>query len=463
MSRELGIKLVTRGIQALGLCVAVCFAFSCSKAAVEARVASAPKTIPIAAPEMYSENAKEGRAANGEGLEDICKIDPQACPNLDMEKEAARQFEEPLYAVAYGYAFEDDPLSGFPEAVASVKVGGKAIAQTARPAAPAAIPVKDGSEARPEMFDIEAKVEIRVSDIEKARFKVTELTRSARGQVMNEAVEKGVEVFGASLSLRVPSDRVHAFLERLREVGEVTSSELETNEVSRKIADAEVLQRNLEQTLRRYEELLAKATNVAETIQVEKELARVRTALDRVRGDLEWAKDRVARSTVYVRVSVEPDVQPRTATAKLHPGLRAALFYDVLPTGDAEPSTAYAGGGVSIAWPRTFSLDLDLLTSLRERRGDAIDFYIVTLGTELYSDFLGRGTRSYLNPYVGFRTGVAHAPSQPLWPLGVTLGLDLYKSDAVLFAFEARSYALIGRKEGVDFGVEPALGLNVAY
>jgi outer membrane beta-barrel protein len=42
--------------------------------------------------------------AEADGLADICKIDPAACPNLDMDKEAARQFKEPLYAVQQIYA-----------------------------------------------------------------------------------------------------------------------------------------------------------------------------------------------------------------------------------------------------------------------------------------------------------------------------------------------------------------------
>src|SRR5262245_47009737 len=45
----------------------------------------------------------EGGADTGDGLADICKIDPAACPNLDMDKEAARQFKEPLYAVQQIY------------------------------------------------------------------------------------------------------------------------------------------------------------------------------------------------------------------------------------------------------------------------------------------------------------------------------------------------------------------------
>jgi hypothetical protein len=317
--------------------------------------------------------------------------------------------------------------------------------------------------ARPELFDIEAKAQLEVSDIEKSRQKLVELTRAAGGQVMNESVQDNSSSRGASLSLRIPSDAVHAFLGRLGEVGSVRSSTLETREVSRKIADAEVLLRNLEQTLHRYEELLAKATNVTETIQVEAQLMRIRTALDRVRGDLEWAKDRVARSTVYVTLALEAEHSPLDPAAKLHPGLRAVLLYDVPPGDAAVPNETYAGGGLSIAWPRAFSMDLDFLSSLDENRSGAIDFYVFTLGTELYSDFLGGGTRTFLNPYLGFRAGFARAPNQSFVPVGGTLGVDLYKSSSVLIAIEARAYALIARDEGADFAVEPAVTANIAY
>jgi outer membrane beta-barrel protein len=59
-----------------------------------------------------------GDVPGGEGLDDICKIDPTACPNLDMDKEAARQFKEPLYAVQQIFAlrvrrFEFNPSWAF--------------------------------------------------------------------------------------------------------------------------------------------------------------------------------------------------------------------------------------------------------------------------------------------------------------------------------------------------------------
>src|SRR5450432_37571 len=53
-----------------------------------------------ASPAGGDDNAPPG----GSGLEDICKIDPAACPNLDMDKEAARPLKEQIFAVQQAYA-----------------------------------------------------------------------------------------------------------------------------------------------------------------------------------------------------------------------------------------------------------------------------------------------------------------------------------------------------------------------
>jgi outer membrane beta-barrel protein len=45
------------------------------------------------------EGEEPAEAGEGEGLKAICEIDPDACPVLDFDKEAARPIREPLYAV----------------------------------------------------------------------------------------------------------------------------------------------------------------------------------------------------------------------------------------------------------------------------------------------------------------------------------------------------------------------------
>ncbi|HMJ13699.1 MAG TPA: outer membrane beta-barrel domain-containing protein [Polyangiaceae bacterium] len=59
-----------------------------------------------------------GEVPGGEGLEDICKLDPAACPKLDMDKEAARPLKEQIYAVQQVFAlrarrFELQPYWSF--------------------------------------------------------------------------------------------------------------------------------------------------------------------------------------------------------------------------------------------------------------------------------------------------------------------------------------------------------------
>lgn len=69
--------------------------------------------------EAAGEEVPGGDVPGGDqGLEDICKIDPAACPTLDMKKEAARPLREQIYAVQQLFAlrrqrFEFNPYWGF--------------------------------------------------------------------------------------------------------------------------------------------------------------------------------------------------------------------------------------------------------------------------------------------------------------------------------------------------------------
>src|SRR5262245_17956643 len=56
-------------------------------------VRSAPQPIPVAAPRLYA-----GQAGKG-SLNHICEVDPEACPKLDFDREAARDVKEEVYAV----------------------------------------------------------------------------------------------------------------------------------------------------------------------------------------------------------------------------------------------------------------------------------------------------------------------------------------------------------------------------
>ena len=79
--------------------------------------ADVPAAAPDPAKPVDPPVAAEADAAGAGALGDICQIDPTACPNIDMDKAAARNMNEKMYAVQQIYAlryhrFEVNPYFG---------------------------------------------------------------------------------------------------------------------------------------------------------------------------------------------------------------------------------------------------------------------------------------------------------------------------------------------------------------
>lgn len=85
---------------AAGLCVYSLDAWAQDEGAAEGAETEAPAEAETGGEEaLEGEGELPSEVPGGEGLEDICKIDPAACPELDMKKEAARPLVEQIFAV----------------------------------------------------------------------------------------------------------------------------------------------------------------------------------------------------------------------------------------------------------------------------------------------------------------------------------------------------------------------------
>lgn len=418
----------------------------------------APDAVQLRAPAPYT------NASNPQGA---CGQNPAACASLDLQVEARRPAAIRENAFLLGQTSTASaeiqltgPLAGAPAVRADRRYHSGELVAEASPVPPSPINVKAPVTKRGEMLDIEAHVSIEVGSIQAARAEIQRLVGVASGQVVNEVVEDQQSTRGASLSIRVPSNTVQTFVAELARLGKIRSQKIETHDVSRAVNDAEILLSNLERALDRYQELLAKAANVTEALAIEAELQRVRTSLERVRGDLEWMRDRVARSTVYVTLSLGDGAEALQSEAKIHPGVRGALLFDVPPSGGGR---AFAGAGLSLGWSRSFSIDLDLMKRTDEHASGSINAALLTMGGELYSDFLGGGRRRWLNPYFGLRLGYGRLLGENALVVGGDLGVELVKTQFFMLEVQGRAHALIGPDDGVHLGLEPILGMSFAY
>lgn len=394
---------------------------------------------------------------------DICAIAPQQCDG-DAQRFALRDLSKSsgseiiLNGALAGAPAVSRRSSSPLRALEKAALRAVSPGVTRAPGAPAAEPTAGAGERRP-LVDLEAHLSLEVPDSRAAGRAVRALTLSAGGDVVNEAFEDSSSAMGWALSLRVPSERAEWLIARLTELGKVRSLKTEASDLSRKVADAETVLGNLEAALTRYQALLARADSAHEMVEIEKELERVRLGIERVKTDLAWMQDRVARSTVYVQLTL-PVAERVDKKAQLYPGARLPWLVDLEPGG---ASSGYFGGGVSALIARSFNLDLDLLTHTQASERDGVDLLLFTAGVELYSDLLGAGRRRVLNPYLGFRAGYANLASDSALLLGASLGLEILRTEFVILEVQTRAYALVNGAHGTHVLLQPALALNFAY
>jgi len=334
------------------------------------------------------------------------------------------------------------------------------------PTTPAAGPSTVEPQPSTEMFDIEARVSIEVEKVGDAAGKVRDIAKKHGGQIVADTVNDDAGSSAASFTLRVPAKGSDAFLTELGGIGVVRNRQVTARDIGKEFHDAQIHLKNLEVTLKRYEEILAKANDVNTILSIEREMTRIRGEIDRVKGDLRWMKDRVSRATIYVTIyTSRPDTTPIfDPKAKLYPGVRALHFADFR---GGKGSYGFLGFGLSIAASRYFSIDFDGMRRLGDP-GQGLDAFFVTIGGEFYSDFLGAGRREYLNPYIGWRAGYARIAAneghKDEMLVGGTFGVELYKTKFFRFDAQTRLMGLFGNKDvGGHFGLQSGLQMHVAF
>lgn len=313
-----------------------------------------------------------------------------------------------------------------------------------------------------EMFDIEARISIEVEKVPEAAAALRDLAKKHGGQVVSDNVSADSGSSSASFTLRVPAQGSEAFLNALDALGGIRSRQITARDIGKQYHDAQIYLRNLELTLKRYEEILEKAQDVKAILEIEREMTRIRAEIDKVKGDLRWMKDRAARATVYVTLyTSRPDTGVTfSPKAKFYPGVRFLHFADF--RGD-DGRLGFFGGGVSVALARWWSIDFD---GLRRIHGDGsgLDAFLLTIGGEAYSDFLGGGRRSFLNPYVGVRVGYGRILGKDEAIAGGTVGLEIYKTKFFRLDAQTRVLGIFGNKHvGGHLGLQSAIAMYFAF
>lgn len=134
------------------------------------------------------------------------------------------------------------------------------------------------------------------------------IAEQAGGRVerRSELSARGDEPGSASLTLRIPADRMSTTLEALSGVGDVSEVSVDTDDVTTEGRDLDARIAALTTSTERLRELMGTAGSTDDLLQVEQELSDRQAELDSLKAQRQLLSEQVAMSTLRVEVTSEP-------------------------------------------------------------------------------------------------------------------------------------------------------------
>jgi hypothetical protein len=157
------------------------------------------------------------------------------------------------------------------------------------------------------MIEQTASLSIVAKNYDEASAAIEKLAKSRGGYIEKlEGQSQSGSSRSLSASLRVPANQLDAFLADLRKLGHVESDSLTNEEVSAQYVDLQARLRVAQATERRLVDLLgARTGRLEDVLDVERELARVRSEIESMQGESALMLHQVSYATVQVQLSEE--------------------------------------------------------------------------------------------------------------------------------------------------------------
>ena len=151
-----------------------------------------------------------------------------------------------------------------------------------------------------------ASLTIQVNDISQALADIAALAAGFEGYVVSSSQRADDDDNTASgqISIRVPATQYDAALQKLRELAvKVVYENSNSQDVTEQYTDLQAQLRNYEATEAQYLELLKKAENVKDMLEVQEALSNVRGNIERVKGRIQYLERTSETSLIQVSLT----------------------------------------------------------------------------------------------------------------------------------------------------------------
>jgi hypothetical protein len=150
-----------------------------------------------------------------------------------------------------------------------------------------------------------ARVELEIVDFDGTVQKITNLAKESGGYIATSSSQKQANgKLQGEVVAKVLPDKLDAFLLAIRGLGELKDQSLGTEDMTKAYFDTDARLKNARVMEQRLLDMLkTKTGKVADLLQVEKELARVREEIEKMQGDLKYWDAQVQFATVTISLA----------------------------------------------------------------------------------------------------------------------------------------------------------------
>jgi Domain of unknown function (DUF4349) len=147
----------------------------------------------------------------------------------------------------------------------------------------------------------ESYLAFQTEDLEKSYREIVTVVKKYNGYIQDDAADKGYNRISRILTLRVPTSNFQNTIDDISSaVDFFDAKRISSKDVTEEFIDLEArlkAKRTLEE---RYLELLKKAKNVKEILEIERELSTIREEIEAKQGRLKYLENKVSLSTIRI-------------------------------------------------------------------------------------------------------------------------------------------------------------------
>ncbi len=147
-----------------------------------------------------------------------------------------------------------------------------------------------------------ASLELEVKDFLTEFNKLISLAEGHGGFISSSSawVENKVKV--GNLVIRVPADQFNSLISNIEQLGEVKSKQISGQDITEEFIDLQARLQNAKATEQRLLEILDKANNVEEILNVEAELNNIREKIEQLTGRIKYLQDAADLATISINI-----------------------------------------------------------------------------------------------------------------------------------------------------------------